>query len=262
MEEGSIPGIVVIPTHNECENIIPLATQILSLPVDLDILIVDDNSPDGTGQIADDLSRRSSGRVSVLHRAGKMGLGTAYQEGFKFALNSNPGYEYLVSMDADFSHSPLSIPALIEKVINEEYDVALGSRYAKGGGVEGCLIWRRFVSRGANLFATRMLGLTTSDNTGSFRCFKREVVERLLTTPIFSSGYSFLIEVVYRCQTEGFKIGEVPITYTNRREGASKISRKEIAKAVYTIFRLKWQVLPWDRWVGVYHRLQKRGWIS
>lgn len=262
MEEGGIPGVVVIPTYNERENIIPLVTEILSLPANLNILIVDDNSPDGTWKVADTLSKQSRDRVFVLHRAGKMGLGTAYQEGFKLALDSDLRYNYVVSIDADFSHNPQSIPALAEKVINEECDIAFGSRYVNGGRVEGCSIWRRFISRGANLFASLMLGLTSSDNTGAFRCFKREVLEKLLETPIFSSGYSFLIEIAYRCQTKGFRIAEVPVTYMNRREGASKISRKEIAKAVYTIFRLKWQALPWDRWVSVYHRLQKRGWIS
>ncbi|MFZ3062514.1 MAG: polyprenol monophosphomannose synthase [Actinomycetota bacterium] len=244
MEEGSIPGVVVIPTYNERENIIPLITEILSLPANLNILIVDDNSPDGTGKVADDLSRKYDGRISVLHRAGKMGLGTAYQEGLRLALNSDLRYEYLVSMDADFSHNPQSIPPLVEKITNDECDVAFGSRYASEGGVEGCRIWRRFISRGANFFASLMLGLTSSDNTGAFRCFKREVVEKLLEAPIFSSGYSFLIEVAYRCHMKGSKIAEVPITYVNRQEGASKISRKEIIKAVYTVFRLRWQALP------------------
>ncbi len=225
---------VIIPTYNEKENIADLVGQIIALPVDVGVVIVDDNSPDGTGEIADGLAAEYAGRVHVVHRPGKLGLGTAYIAGFQkgFTLNT----KRLLTMDADFSHHPRYIPAMIEA--SARYDVVIGSRYVRGGGVKDCTWPRILLSRGANLFAHLMLNLHARDATAGFRCYRRKVLETIPLDAIFSSGYSFLIEMLFLTQQAGFTVGEVPIIFENRQRGASKISRKEILKAQYTVFRL------------------------
>ena len=246
-------GAVVVPTYNEADNIERLVAQILALNLDLHVIIVDDNSPDGTGEIADRLAA-ADGRVQVIHRQGKLGLGTAYIAGFKKALSQ--GVPFVMSMDADFSHDPGHIPAMVQK--GASCDLVIGSRYVKGGGTRDCTVLRRLLSRGANLFARIMLGLHAHDCTAGFRCYRRHVLEAIELDTIFSSGYSFLIEMLYRCQKKGFSVGEVPIIFVNRQQGASKISRLEIIKAIYTVLRLRWRRLPWDALVGLYHRRQAR----
>ncbi len=228
---------VIIPTYNERENIEPLVTQLLALPVGLRVIVVDDNSPDGTGAIADRLAVESNGRVGVIHRAGKLGLGTAYIAGFKRALAE--GADLICTMDADFSHNPRYIPAMVEKIA-QGYDLVIGSRYVRGGATSGCTFDRKLLSWGANAFARTLLGLRAHDTTAGFRCYRREVLEGMDPDAIKASGYSFLIEMLYRVQRRGWRVGEVPITFENRRLGTSKISRDEIVRALGTVLRLAW----------------------
>lgn len=228
----------IVPTYNERENIEALVEELLALPIQLDVIIVDDNSPDGTGEIADRLSAESGGRVGVVHRAGKLGLGTAYLAGFRRALTD--GAELVGTMDADFSHNPRHIPAMVDK-ISQGCDVVIGSRYVRGGGTSGCTLNRKMLSWGANAFARTMLGLRAHDTTAGFRCYRREVLEGLDLDEIRASGYSFLIEMLYRVQRRGWRVGEIPIIFENRRLGASKVSKAEITKALGTVLRLAWQ---------------------
>ncbi len=226
---------VIVPTYNERENLERLARQILSLPVAPKLLIVDDNSPDGTGAIADALASEFPRRVEVLHRAGKLGLGSAYIAGFRQALAAQS--DYIITMDADFSHPPQAIPALVAKA-EQGFDLVIGSRYVRGGRIEGWP-WPRYVlSWGANAFAHLLLGLHAHDATGGFRCYRREVLEAVPLDAIFSNGYSFLIEMLCYVQAGNWRVGEVPITFTNRREGRSKVSSDEIVKALYTVGKL------------------------
>ena len=247
-------GAVVVPTYNEAENIERLVTQILALGLNLQVIVVDDGSPDGTGQIVDRLAA-SDGHVQCVHRPGKMGLGTAYIAGFKQALSQ--GAPFVMSMDADFSHDPSYVPAMVQ--MSGSRDLVIGSRYVQGGGTRDCTVPRKFLSRAANMFAKVILGLKAQDCTAGFRCYRRHVLEAIELDTIFSSGYSFLIEMIYRCQKKGFSVGEVPIIFANRQRGASKISRTEILKAMYTVLRLRFTHLPWDSMVAFYHRRQARG---
>lgn len=233
MSEADLKPVVIVPTYNEAENIRQLVAEILALPIPIDVIVVDDNSPDGTGQIAEGLAAEN-GRVRVIHRAGKLGLGTAYVAGFKDALSH--GYDRIMTMDADFSHNPRYIPAIVD--LSREYDLVIGSRYVRGGRTSGCRLSRKFLSWGANRFAKTVLGLRARDCTAGFRCYRQEVLQSIELDTIFSNGYSFLIEMLYRCQRRGWRVGEVPILFENRRRGASKISRQEITRAMYTVLRL------------------------
>ncbi len=224
---------VIIPTYNERENITELVTQILALELGAFVIVVDDNSPDGTGAIADDLAYRNP-RVSVIHRPGKLGLGAAYMAGFKQGLAA--GADRLITMDADFSHDPAYIPALV--ALADHFHITIGSRYVPQGGVRNWELQRRFLSWGANAFARTLLGLQANDCTAGFRCYHREVLESIDLDHIFSNGYSFLVELLFRCQRRGFTVGEIPIIFANRTRGQSKISQREIYKAMYTVIRL------------------------
>jgi len=224
----------IVPTYNERENIEALVGQLLALPVDVHVIIVDDNSPDGTGDIADRLAEENEGRVSVIHRAGKLGLGTAYIAGFKHALTD--GADLVCSMDADFSHSPRYIPDMLTKA-GQGYDLVIGSRYVRGGGSNHGLV-RKVFSWGANTITRLVLGLHAHDTTAGFRCYRREVLESLNLDGIKSSGYSFLFEMLYNVEQRGWKVGEVPIFFEDRRLGASKVSKGEISKALLAVFRL------------------------
>jgi len=225
---------VVVPTYNEKENIESLVTQLLALPTRVQIIVVDDNSPDGTGEIADRLALENAGRVSVIHRPGKLGLGTAYITGFKEALAEEA--DLVCSMDADFSHNPRYIPDIVEK-INEGYDLVIGSRYVQGGGSTQTL-GRKMISWGANTITRVVLGLHAHDTTAGFRCYRRQALESLELDSIKSSGYSFLFEMLFRVEQRSWKVAEVPIIFQDRRLGASKISRNEIIKALRTLLRL------------------------
>ena len=227
-------SIVIVPTYNEAENIRLLVADILSLPVAVDVVVVDDNSPDGTGQIADNLAALYP-TVHAIHRPGKLGLGTAYKAGFRYGLEH--GYERILTMDADFSHPPGDIPAMFE-LSRTTADLVIGSRYVSGGGTHGCTLPRQALSWGANAFAKTVLGLQAMDCTAGFRCYRRQVLESIDLDAVLSEGYSFLIEMLYRCQRRGWRVGEVPILFENRRRGASKISRQEILRAMQTVLRL------------------------
>lgn len=229
-----VRSLVIIPTYNEAENIAPLVDSLLALQLGLHVLVVDDNSPDGTGQIVDDLAAAHQPAVWVLHRAGKLGLGTAYTAGFEFALER--GYERIVTMDADFSHNPRYVPSLIE--LTKNYDLGIGSRYVPGGGVRLWGLHRRLLSRGANFFARALLGLQARDCTAGFRCYQAEVLRLVDPASIGADGYSYLVEMLWRVHRAGFRVGETPIVFTDRRRGASKISRNEIFKAGSTVLRL------------------------
>jgi dolichol-phosphate mannosyltransferase len=229
--------IVVVPTYNEHDNIEILLKELLALPVDLSVINVDDNSPDGTGQISDRWAALHPDRVRVIHRAGKLGLGTAYIAGFQLALNL--GYDRIMTMDADFSHHPRYIPAMLD--LSRKYDSVIGSRYVKGGGTLNCPWKRRALSRGANGIAKLMLGLNAQDCTAGFRCYRQAVPESIDLNSILSNGYSFLIEMIYYVQGRGFAIGEVPIVFEDRQRGISKISQKEVYRALQTVQRLSIQ---------------------
>jgi dolichol-phosphate mannosyltransferase len=232
--------VVIVPTYNERENIERLTRELLALPVLPDVIVVDDNSPDGTGELGDRLAEESGGRVWVIHRAGKQGLGTAYLAGFDLAVTR--GAELVCTMDADFSHNPRYVPAMVDKIA-EGYDLVIGSRYVRGGGATGCQLRREVFSWAANSFARLLLSLRAHDTTAGFRCYRREVLERIPVNEIKASGYSFLIEMLYRVQRAGFRVGEVPIVFENRRLGKSKISQNEVTKALGTVLRLAWRRL-------------------
>lgn len=224
---------VIIPTYNERENVKALIEEILSLPISAHIIVVDDNSPDGTGEVAEELAERHQ-EVEVIHRPGKLGLGTAYITGFKRALAL--GADCIITMDADFSHHPRYLPQLL--AASEGGSLVIGSRYIKGGGIRCWSLWRRLMSWWGNTSAHLILGLQARDCTAGFRCYRREALESIDLDRIFSDGYSFLIEMLYRCQRMGYRIAEVPIVFEDRRHGASKISRREVFKALYTLMRL------------------------
>jgi dolichol-phosphate mannosyltransferase len=224
---------IIIPTYNERENIAPLVEQIVNLGIDSHVVIVDDNSPDGTGRLADELAAQHDG-VDVIHRAGKLGLGTAHIAGMKAALDQ--GMDAILTMDADFSHHPRYIPDLLAAL--DRFHVVIGSRYVPGGGTRYCTLPRKALSHGANLFARTVLSLGAGDATAGFRGYRREVLESIALDDIVSNGYSFLIELLYRCQRQGWSVGEVPIIFENRQRGASKISRAEILRAMQTVVRL------------------------
>jgi dolichol-phosphate mannosyltransferase len=227
---------IVIPTYNERENLASLVGSILDLGIGSQVIIVDDNSPDGTGQLADELAGQHPG-IHVVHRAGKLGLGTAHIAGMKAGLDD--GAAYILTMDADFSHHPRYIPDLLAAL--ERFDVVIGSRYVPGGGTQNCTALRKALSRGANLFARTVLSLQAGDTTAGFRGYRRAVLESIALDEIVSNGYSFLIEMLYRCQRQGWRIGEVPIVFENRQRGASKVSKTEILKALQTVARLGWE---------------------
>lgn len=225
---------VIVPTYNEKENIESLIAQLLALPIEVDVIVVDDNSPDGTGEIADRLAAENNGRISVIHRADKLGLGTAYIAGFKHALAD--GADLVCSMDADFSHNPRYLPNLVAK-IDQGYDLVIGSRYVRGGGSNHGAI-RKVFSWGANTITRVILGLHAHDTTAGFRCYRREVLESLDLDGIKSSGYSFLFEMLFTVERCGWRVGEVPIYFEDRTLGASKISKTEILKALGTVMQL------------------------
>jgi dolichol-phosphate mannosyltransferase len=200
-----------------------------------DILVVDDASPDGTGDLADALARQTQGQVRVLHRAGKLGLGSAYCEGFAYALRA--GYACVFQMDADFSHDPAYLPVLRRALA--QADVALGSRYVAGGTVRHWPVWRRWLSRGGSAYAAAVLGLSLRDLTSGFKGFSRRALLELDLAGIHSTGYSFQIEVTYRCHHKGMRIVEVPITFEDRRAGKSKMSGHIVTEALLLVWKLR-----------------------
>ncbi len=227
-------SLVIIPTYNECENIPQLLPQILEQQR-LSILVVDDGSPDGTGDIVAGMME-SSDRLHLIRRAGKQGLGTAYLAGFRYALDR--GAEYVFEMDADFSHDPRYLPELL-RAAETKYDLVIGSRYVAGGGTTDWGIVRRFISRGGNIYARLILGLPLADMTGGFRCYRRRALEAIDLDAVRSNGYSFQIEMAYRVHKAGFRIGEVPIIFPDRRVGASKMSKNIVVEALINVVKLR-----------------------
>lgn len=224
---------LVLPTYNERENLPALVAAIRALPIAIQIIIVDDDSPDGTGALADGLAQQFAG-IEVIHRAGKQGLGTAYAAGFARAL-AGP-IPLICTMDADFSHDPRYLPALVAG--GKRWDLTIGSRYIRGGGVVNWGASRKLLSWTANAVAHVVLGLQARDCTAGFRCYRRRVLETIDPASIRANGYSYLIEMLYNVQRAGFTVGETPIIFADRRLGQSKISRNEIYRAMRTVARL------------------------
>ncbi len=230
-----IDTFVIVPTYNEADNLDELLEQLLALPTPIGAIVVDDNSPDGTGDMAERWATENPGRVHVIHRPAKLGLGTAYIAGFKKAINDLAA-ERILTMDADFSHNPRYISDM--NALSRTKHVVIGSRYVPGGGARNCTRKRIYLSRGANFVARTLLGLKARDATAGFRLYRREVLQSIPLDEVFSSGYSFLVEMLFLCQRRGWQIGEVPIIFEDRRKGQTKISRQEILKAQYTVLRL------------------------
>ncbi len=225
--------LITLCTYNELENLPKLVEEIHQFAEDAEILVIDDNSPDGTGKLADELSEKDS-RIHVLHREGKLGLGTATMAGFQYGIDQN--YDFILNMDADFSHHPRYISALRECM--EEADVGIGSRYIKGGGVEGWGFRRHFMSQGINCYARIFLGLKTKDNSGSFRCYRVTKLREIDFSKIRAKGYAFQEEILYRCRKVGCTFKETPIIFEDRMYGTSKINNMEAVSALWVIFRL------------------------
>lgn len=228
-------ALIIVPTYDEKENIAELIRSVLSTDEGLEMLIVDDNSPDGTGDIVDGIAAGES-RVHVMHRQGKMGLGSAYIAGFKWALE-NTDAKYVFEMDADFSHDPSALPDFLEAI--QTNDLVIGSRYLRGVTVVNWPLSRLILSYGANLYTRIVTGLPLKDSTGGFKCFRREVLEQLPLDTIKSDGYSFQIEMNFICWKKGFRITEIPIIFIDRRVGISKMSRSIIWEAAFMVWRLR-----------------------
>ncbi len=226
--------LIVIPTYNEYENLGPLLEQIATYAPASDILVVDDNSLDHTGELADEIASKNP-HVHVLHRSGKLGLGTAYIAGFKYAIEHD--YDAAFEMDADFSHDPRYLPDFLAKI--EEADLVIGSRYIQGGGTPNWSFVRRFISGGGNIFARCMLGIPVKDCTAGYRCYRRHVLESIDLDSIESQGYAFQVELAYRVYKHGFRIVETPIIFMDRRVGKSKMSRKIFIEGFTWVIRAR-----------------------
>jgi dolichol-phosphate mannosyltransferase len=237
--------LVIIPTFNERENLASLAPQVLSLDPSIEILVVDDGSPDGTGELAEELSR-TTGRVHVLHRGKKLGLGSAYVAGFRWALQRSDA-EYVFEMDADFSHDPKYLPEMLRVADAGKADLVIGSRYLGGGvNVVNWPIRRLILSYGANLYARLVTGMPLMDSTGGYKCFRRRVLESIDLDRVRSDGYGFQIEMNFHAWKQGFAIREIPIVFVDRHSGTSKMNRKIIYEAFWLVWKLRFTSL-WGR---------------
>ncbi len=256
--------MIVIPTYNERENIERLIREIFTFEPACYITIVDDHSPDGTGRIAEELARTFP-TIHVIHRTGKLGLGSAYIEGFKYALAE--GADYIFEMDADFSHDPNRLPDFLEAIQN--YDLVLGSRYLNGVRVEGWPFCRLLLSKFANIYACHVMALPVWDATGGFRCYRREVLELIELDQIRSNGYAFQIEVLHQALKHGFRVKEIPFLFREREHGESKISRHVVREAFWLVLRLRAplrEIVPhlrylckdYDEFVNTHPLTQKR----
>ncbi len=238
-DRPSAPGSgvwVVLPTYNEAENLGPISSAILAALPGVTLLVVDDDSPDGTGRLADELAAAEPG-VRVLHRAAKQGLGRAYLEGFARALEG--GAEVVVQMDADFSHDPATLPGIVGPVIDGTADLVIGSRYAPGGGVADWGLGRRIVSRGGSRFARTVLALGPHDLTGGFKAWRASTLAAVPFDGVHAGGYVFQIEMTFRASRAGARLREVPITFRDRRIGQSKMSRRIIVEALVVVVQLR-----------------------
>jgi dolichol-phosphate mannosyltransferase len=232
-------GLVIVPTYNESENVTRIVPLILQQDPRLEVLVVDDNSPDGTGRLADEMAAADP-RVHVLHRAGKEGLGRAYLAGFRWALER--AYDYIFEMDADFSHDPAHLPEFLAAI--QGADLVLGSRYRDGKvTVVNWPMTRLMLSYGANIYARAVTGLRLGDGTGGFKCFRRRVLEAIPLDQVRSNGYAFQIEMSFRAWKRGFRIAEIPIVFHDRTEGESKMSKRIVREAIWMVWRLRWWAL-------------------
>ncbi|WP_176229651.1 polyprenol monophosphomannose synthase [Candidatus Hakubella thermalkaliphila] len=226
-------SLLIVPTYNERDNLRSLAEKIFSASLKVDVLVVDDDSPDGTGEVGEELAGQYQ-HFQILHRKNDRGYGKACLEGFKRAIQQH--YDYICTMDADLSHDPSELKNLLARL--DEYDVVIGSRYVEGGKMEvDWSLFRRAVSRLGSAFARFMLGLSLKDCTSGYRCYKRKVLESLDLDKIGSEGYSLLMEILYLCQQKGFRIGEVPIIYVDRQRGKSKLNRRVILEALFYVLK-------------------------
>jgi len=230
--------LVIVPTYNERQNLPPLVKKVFSLPVKVDLLIVDDNSPDGTGQMADDFAKENPG-MHVLHRPEKNGLGRAYISGFKWALERD--YEFIMEMDGDFSHDPNEIPNFIKTATEQNADCVIGSRYSNGIRVINWPLKRLLLSMGAGMYVRTITGLPLSDPTGGYKLFRREALKSLNLDAVRSNGYSFQIELSHKLWRQGMKIAETPIIFLDRFLGSSKMSKKIVREALFMVWRLWFQ---------------------
>lgn len=236
MSAATKRGLVIVPTYNESQNIRTLMRAVLDADARLDVLVVDDNSPDKTGDLVESI-RETEPRVHILRRPGKMGLGTAYRDGFRWALARD--YELIFEMDADFSHNPAHLPEFLAAA--EKADFVLGSRYLDGKvTVVNWPISRLLLSYGANIYARLVTGLHLWDATGGFKCFHRRVLEAIDLNDVRSNGYGFQIEMSFRAVRKGFKPIEIPIVFTDRTEGESKMSGHIVREAIFMVWRLRW----------------------
>ena len=231
--------LIVTPTYNERENLETFVASLHAAAPDADVLVVDDASPDGTGALADALAARDP-RIRVLHRAGKLGIGTAYIAGFEHALRE--GYDVVFEMDTDLSHDPRYVPQFLA-AIADGADVVIGSRNIPGGGVEGWGVGRHVLSKGGSLYSRTILGLRVRDLTSGYKAFSRRALEAIDLRSVHSSGYSFQIELTYRAIRRGFRVAEVPIVFVDRRAGQSKMSRRIFAEAVGMVWKLRLDAL-------------------
>ncbi len=226
--------LIIVPTYNERENIDPLIERLMALPYDLHVLVVDDGSPDGTGDLVKAWQARTP-RVHLMQRPGKMGLGSAYRDGFRYALEN--GAEYIFEMDADFSHDPDAIGGFLENA--EDHDIVLGSRYLRGVTVINWPLSRLILSYTANVYTRIVTGLPLRDATGGFKCFRRRALEAVRLDHVKSDGYAFQIEMSFKCWKKGFTIKEIPIIFVDRQAGASKMSRRIVWEAAWMVWRLR-----------------------
>jgi dolichol-phosphate mannosyltransferase len=227
-------ALVCLPTYDERDNVAPMVEAILAADPKIEVLVIDDNSPDGTGEIADGIAAREP-RVHVLHRAGKEGLGKAYLAGFAWALER--GYGLVLEMDADFSHDPKHLPAMLAAC--RSADLVLGSRYVPGGGTVNWGLGRKILSRGGSFYARTVLGIGVRDLTGGFKCFRREVLEAIDLSTVECSGYAFQIELTYRALRKGFRVAEIPIVFVDRRVGQSKMSRRIVLEGIRKVWSIR-----------------------
>ena len=231
-------SLIIVPTYNELENIRRLLPELMALGPDIRVLVVDDNSPDGTGKLADEMAVENE-RISVLHRPGKLGLGSAYVAGFRYAIQQD--VDCVFEMDADFSHDPAMIPRFIEEIAS--CDVVIGSRYISGINVVNWPMSRLLLSYSANIYTRVVTGMTIRDTTSGYKCFRREVLEHIDLENVRSDGYAFQIEMNFRCWRKGYRIREIPIIFVDRRSGTSKLSQGVINEAVWIVWWLRLQRL-------------------
>ncbi|MBN1326454.1 MAG: polyprenol monophosphomannose synthase [Candidatus Cloacimonetes bacterium] len=227
-------ALVIIPTFNEAENVAQIIAEVLKQDKIIDVLIVDDNSPDGTADIVSEKLKKDK-RIHLLKRSGKLGLGSAYVAGFRYALEH--GFDLIFEMDADFSHDPQMIPIMLKEIENN--DLIIGSRYIKGMNVVNWPLKRLLLSYMASKYVQFITGIPVKDPTGGFKCFRKEVLESIDLDEIISDGYSFQIEMNYRAWVRGFRIKEIPIVFTDRRSGQSKMSKKIVREAIFVVWRLR-----------------------